>query len=66
VKTQVEEKVEALKKVKDGEDLEAIKKAFDELGEVIQKVGAEMYKAAEGNKASDTKPEDNVEEAKTE
>jgi len=46
VKSQVEEKLEALKKVKDGDDLEAIKKGFDELGTVIQKVGAELYKAA--------------------
>ncbi|PJE75991.1 molecular chaperone DnaK [Candidatus Uhrbacteria bacterium CG10_big_fil_rev_8_21_14_0_10_48_11] len=50
VKKDVEEKVEALKKAKDGEDVEAIKKAFDELGAVIQKVGQDLYKAAEANK----------------
>ncbi|MFA7286503.1 MAG: molecular chaperone DnaK [Patescibacteria group bacterium] len=44
VKTEVQEKVDALKQVKDGEDLEAIKKAFDELGVVVQKVGAALYK----------------------
>ncbi len=47
VKKQVEEKVEALKKVKDSEDKDAIQKAVDELNEVVQKVGAEMYKAAQ-------------------
>ncbi|MFH1089481.1 MAG: molecular chaperone DnaK [Candidatus Uhrbacteria bacterium] len=42
-KKEVEEKLEALKKVKDGDDHEAIKKAADELTNVAQKVGAKMY-----------------------
>lgn len=42
-KKEVEEKIEALKKVKDGDDHEAIKKAADELSTVAQKVGAKMY-----------------------
>lgn len=41
----VEEKIEALKKVKDTDDHEAIKKAADELSESAQKVGAKMYQA---------------------
>lgn len=47
---EVEEKIEALKKVKDGDDHEAIKKAADELSTVAQAVGAKMYEAkgAEG------------------
>jgi len=40
---EVEEKIEALKKVKDGDDHEAIKKAADALSTVAQKVGAKMY-----------------------
>jgi molecular chaperone DnaK len=40
----VEEKVEALKKVKDTDDVEAIKKAGDELATAAQKVGEAMYK----------------------
>ncbi len=43
----IEEKMEALKKVKDGEDGEAIKKAADELATAGQKVGAAMYQAAQ-------------------
>ncbi|MDD4995671.1 MAG: molecular chaperone DnaK [Patescibacteria group bacterium] len=39
----VEAKIEALKKVKDGDDLEAIKKAAEELSAAAQKVGAAMY-----------------------
>jgi len=42
-KKAVEEKIEALKKVKDGDDMEAIKKAADELNGAAQKVGAAMY-----------------------
>jgi molecular chaperone DnaK len=42
-KKPVEEKLEELKKLKDSDDLEAIKKASDELAEVAQKVGAAMY-----------------------
>lgn len=44
-KKQIEEKLEALKKVKDGEDAQAIKKATDELGEVAQKIGQQMYQS---------------------
>ncbi len=44
---EVEEKIEALKKVKDGDDHEAIKKAADELANAAQKVGAKMYASQE-------------------
>lgn len=44
IKKGVEEKIEALKKVKDGEDQEAIKKAIDELMREAQKIGEIMYK----------------------
>lgn len=42
----VEEKLEALKKLKDSDDLEAIKKAADELATAAQKVGAALYAAS--------------------
>lgn len=42
-KKEVESKIEELKKMKEGDDSEAIKKAFDELSTSIQKVGAAMY-----------------------
>src|SRR3989344_2684108 len=44
VKTELDGKVDALKKVKDGDDIEAIKKASADLSEAVQKIGAEMYK----------------------
>ena len=56
----VEEKIEALKKVKDGEDAAAIKKAADELATVAQKIGAAMYQqqAAAGEQKPDEKAGD--------
>ncbi len=44
----VEAKIAALKEVKDKNDLDAIKKASDELSAAIQKVGAAMYQQAPG------------------
>jgi len=44
-KKEIEEKIEALKKVKDSDNIEQIKKASEELSQAIQKVGTELYKA---------------------
>ena len=46
-KKPVEEKIEALKKIKDGEDIAAIKKATEELSQEAQKIGQELYQAAQ-------------------
>jgi molecular chaperone DnaK len=46
LKSQVESKVQAVKEVMDKEDSEAMRKATDELGQVIQKVGAAAYQQA--------------------
>ncbi|MDD2696778.1 MAG: molecular chaperone DnaK [Candidatus Pacebacteria bacterium] len=43
-KKEIEEKTEALKKVKDGDNIEDIKQKTAELSQVIQKIGAELYK----------------------
>ena len=47
---EIQEKIDDLKKVKDGEDASAINNKISELSQTIQKIGAEMYKK---------KPEDN-------
>ncbi len=44
-KKKIEEKLEALKKVQNGDDIEAIKKATQELSEASMKLGEAMYKA---------------------
>ncbi|MBU0540689.1 molecular chaperone DnaK, partial [Patescibacteria group bacterium] len=67
-KKAVEEKIEALKKLKDTEDVEAMKKAGEELAEAAQKIGAAMYeqsKQAAGN-AEQGAPEEPKEESKEE
>ena len=43
-KKTIEEKIEALKKVKDGADIDTIKKASAELSSEIQKIGEALYK----------------------
>jgi len=43
VKKDVTDKMEALKKVKDGDDAEAIKKALADMNETVQKIGQSMY-----------------------
>jgi len=48
VKKQAEEKIEALKKVKDSDNIDDIKQKTQDLSQAIQKVGAEMYKQTGG------------------
>lgn len=64
-KKAIEEKVEALKKVKDRNDVNAIKKASEELSEAIQKVGTELYKAQQDAQKKDDKNPD-IKEGETE
>jgi molecular chaperone DnaK len=45
IKKNVEDKITALKAVKDGQDAEAVKKASDELSKELQTIGEAMYKA---------------------
>ena len=51
-KKEIEEKLEALRKVKDSDDIEAIKKGIEELSEVAQKIGQAMYQAAQAAQTS--------------
>lgn len=59
-KEQIDKLVETLKKEKEGDNLDAIKKAYDELGEAVQKIGAAMYadQAKEGEKPEEEKKEE--------
>ena len=68
-KKPVEEKIEALKKIKDGEDFEAIKKATQDLSAAGQEIGKKLYAAAEaaGKAAGDAPKEgDAPKDAETE
>lgn len=61
IKKEIEEKVEALKKVKDSDNVEEIQNKTAELSQAIQKVGAELYRAA-----GEKKPGEEGEGPKTE
>ncbi len=63
MKKGIEEKIEALKKVKDGEDSAAIKKATEELSTKAQELGQKMYEEAQ---AAESKKADAPEGAKKE
>jgi molecular chaperone DnaK len=47
IKKEVEDKLNELKKVKDSDNIDDIKQKTTELSEVIQKIGAEMYKQSQ-------------------
>ena len=51
VKQAVNEKIETLKKVKDGQDAESIKRASDDLSQAMQKIGESM---TQGDKPADS------------
>jgi len=57
-KKEIEEKIEALKKIKDGDNIEEIKKACDQLSEAIQKIGSELYKAQQKAQKQEEKHKD--------
>lgn len=65
--TSLQEKIDAVKKVKDGEDIEAIKAASETLSQEAQKLGAKMYQqnpaGAEGAPASEEKKDETVKDA---
>jgi len=70
MKKDVEEKIEALKKAKESDNIEEIKNNTQALSETIQKVGAELYKQApkeekpEGEKKEEKEEDNNAEEGK--
>ncbi len=55
-KKPVEDAIENLKKIKDGDDIEAIKKSTEELSVAAQKIGEKLYKAAADAQAAQTPP----------
>jgi len=52
-KKPVEEALAELDKVKNGDDLEAIKKATENLSQAAQKIGEKLYKAAQAEQSAD-------------
>lgn len=48
-KKKIEEKIESLKKLKESDNIEDIKRGIQELSESMQKIGAELYKSQGGS-----------------
>lgn len=66
-KKNIEEKIEALKKSKEGTDLETIKKDSEALSIILQSIGEILYKKAEEEKNNENKNENsNVKDAEFE
>jgi len=74
-KKELEDKVAALKAIKDGENYEEMKKAMEELNQVAQRIGTAMYQAQAADKPKEEegaqpegekKAEDNVVEGEVE
>jgi len=65
VKKGVEEKIEVLRKVKDGTEVEAIKKATEELGTEMQKIGSAMQQQGDSKEgvSSEEKTESSGDES---
>lgn len=61
IKDGVNTKITTLRSVKDGTDIDAIKKATEELSAEMSKIGEAMSKAAGGESASDTVQEQSTE-----
>ena len=55
VKKEIEEKIEALRKIKDGDTIEEVKKGTEELSQALQKAGAAVNQQAQ---KEEKKPED--------
>ena len=56
-KKEIEEKIADLKKVKDSGNIEELKTKTQELSQVIQKIGSEMYKTTQEKKTEEKKEE---------
>ena len=63
-KKKMEEKMEALKKVKDSKDLEPIKAAIKDMEEVVQQIGAAMYQQKAADQQQTAGAADPAEEKK--
>jgi len=65
LKKEIQEKVEKLKELVKKDSIEDIKPATDELSQVIQKVGAQMYEKTkeQDGKTTESEPENKTKEA---
>lgn len=65
LKSDVEEKIKALKEVKDKDNLEEIKTQIESLSKAIQEIGAKMYEQASKENADNTAKEETKEKTES-
>lgn len=58
IKKNVEDKIETLKKIKEGNDIEAIKNASEDLSKNLQSIGETLYKQNQDNQNNQEGPKD--------
>jgi molecular chaperone DnaK len=63
-KKKIEEALKVVKEAKDKDDVDAIKKASEELSKAAQTVGMKMYQSAQAEKKADEKKSDKKDDAK--
>jgi len=63
IKKEIEEKIEALKKVKDSDDISAIKNASEELSRSLQKIGEILYRQGQQGGQEPPKEEEGTRDA---
>ena len=66
-KKEINEKIDALKKIKDGDNMEELKRSTDDLSQTVSKIGAQMYQQSQpqaggepsaGNQSQESKKEE--------
>ena len=62
IKKSVQEKIDALKKTKDSDNIQDIKSKTQELSQELQKIGSSMYQS-QGGQDQNKKSEDNIKDA---
>jgi len=64
-KKEINEKIELVKKSKDGNDIDVLKKALDDLMQVIQKIGTKMYQQNQQTSADNSGQQESKEKSQS-
>ncbi len=65
-KQEINEKIDALKKNKDGDNMEELKRLTDDLSQTLSKIGAQMYQQSQAQAGADQSAAGQAQEAKKE
>lgn len=65
-KKEINEKIDALKKIKDGDNMEELKRSTDDLSQTVSKIGAQMYQQSQPQAGGDPSAGNQSQESKKE